>query len=199
MTQDKYGSIWIATDYGLNRYDGYHFETFLHNDGDPYSMCNNVAVTLLCDKEGHLWVGTNRGLDRFDEATGGFIHYPFPDNILPRVTGLLQLSEDRILAVTAGYGAFIVSEDGHIEPTNDYADEANNQYFSKIFADSRGRIWKTGYDNIVVMKRDGKTQLFQSKGEPIGITERDGEVIPARIQKEIAKLEKDAELSNGRK
>ena len=29
--------------------------------------------------------------------------------------------------------------------------------------------------------------------------ERDGEVIPARIQKEIAKLEKDAELSNGRK
>ena len=176
LTQDKYGSIWIATDYGLNRYDGYHFETFLHNDGDPYSMCNNVAVTLLCDKEGHLWVGTNRGLDRFDEATGGFIHYPFPDNILPRVTGLLQLSEDRILAVTAGYGAFIVSEDGHIEPTNDYADEANNQYFSKIFADSRGRIWKTGYDNIVVMKRDGKTQLFQSKGEPIGITERDGEV-----------------------
>jgi 2,4-dienoyl-CoA reductase-like NADH-dependent reductase (Old Yellow Enzyme family) len=29
--------------------------------------------------------------------------------------------------------------------------------------------------------------------------ERDGEKIPARIQKEIAKLEKDAELSNGRK
>ena len=29
--------------------------------------------------------------------------------------------------------------------------------------------------------------------------ERDGEVIPERIQKEIAKLEKDAELSNGRK
>ena len=29
--------------------------------------------------------------------------------------------------------------------------------------------------------------------------ERDGEVIHARIQKEIAKLEKDAELSNGRK
>ena len=29
--------------------------------------------------------------------------------------------------------------------------------------------------------------------------ERDGELIPERIQKEIAKLEKDAELSNGRK
>ena len=38
LCQDKYGSIWIATDYGLNRYDGYKFQTFLHDDDDAWSI-----------------------------------------------------------------------------------------------------------------------------------------------------------------
>ena len=44
LCQDKYGSLWIATDYGLNRFDGYQFEQFLHNDKDPWSICNNAVV-----------------------------------------------------------------------------------------------------------------------------------------------------------
>ena len=116
--QDKYGSLWIATDYGLNRYDGYRFEMFLHSDDNPASICNNVAVSLLCDRDGQIWVGTNRGLDRFDEAIQGFVHYPFPENVRPRISDLLQLSDGSILVATAGYGAFIVDKEGNIkDPT----------------------------------------------------------------------------------
>ena len=28
LCQDKEGSVWIGTDYGLNRFAGYHFQTF---------------------------------------------------------------------------------------------------------------------------------------------------------------------------
>ena len=169
--QDKYGSLWIATDYGLNRYDGYRFEMFLHSDDNPASICNNVAVSLLCDRDGQIWVGTNRGLDRFDEAIQGFVHYPFPENVRPRISDLLQLSDGSILVATAGYGAFIVDKEGKVTPTDDYADRNNNQYFAYIFKDSQGRFWKTGYDNTVVMKSGGKVQLLQAKGEPVGIIE----------------------------
>ena len=133
-------------------------------------------VSLLLDKEGRLWVGTNRGLDRYDEAIDGFVHYPFPNGILPRVSSMLQLPDGQILVATSGYGAFLVGEDGQPKPTDDYADKDNNQYFGHVYLDSHGRIWKTGYDNTVVMKSGNKFQLFQSKGEPIGILERGDEL-----------------------
>ena len=176
LCQDKYGYIWIATDYGLNRYDGYHFETFLHNDESPTSICNSVVVSLLLDRDGRLWVGTNRGLDRYDESIDGFVHYPFPNGVLPRVSSMLQLPDGQILVATSGYGAFLVSEDGQPKPTEDYADKDNNQYFGEVYLDSHGRFWKSGYDNTVVMKSGNKFHLFQSKGEPIGILERGDEL-----------------------
>ena len=70
LCQDRMGSVWVATDYGLNKFDGYRFAYYLHDDKDPSSITVNVVVTLFCDKEGRLWVGTNRGLDRFDDAPG---------------------------------------------------------------------------------------------------------------------------------
>ena len=176
LCQDKYGYIWIATDYGLNRYDGYQFETFLHNDESPTSICNSVVVSLLLDRDGRLWVGTNRGLDRYDESIDGFVHYPFPNGVLPRVSSMLQLPDGQILVATSGYGAFLVSEDGQPKPTEDYADKDNNQYFGEVYLDSHGRFWKSGYDNTVVMKSGNKFHLFQSKGEPIGILERGDEL-----------------------
>ena len=177
LCQDKYGSVWIATDYGLNRYDGYRFQTFLHNSDNEGSICNNVVVSLLCDRDGQMWVGTNRGLDRFDYASARFVHYPFPDGVLPRISSLLQLADGRIVAATAGYGAYILDKDGQLKKTDDFADKNTNQYFGMVYQDSRGRIWKTGYDNTVVMIKDGKTQLFESKGEPTGIIERGDEVL----------------------
>ena len=31
ITQDRYGLIWVGTDYGLSRYDGYHFTNYFHD------------------------------------------------------------------------------------------------------------------------------------------------------------------------
>ena len=177
LCQDKYGSLWIATDYGLNRFDGYQFETFLHSDKDPWSICNNAVVTMLSDRDGRLWVGTNRGLDRYDEAANGFVHYRFDEEIQPRITGLVHLSDGKILVTTAGYGAYTIGSDDKLQPTNDYADEGNNRYYGHIYEDSKGRIWKTGYDNLVVMKQSGKFQHFESRGEPVAILEQAGEVM----------------------
>ena len=177
ISQDSHGSIWIATDYGLNRYDGYRFQTFLHDDSDPWSICVNGAVCLLCDSKGRMWVGTTHGLDRFDAAAEGFHHYPFPNNIQPRISRILELSDGRILVATAGYGAYVIDDNGHPERTNEFADPDHNNYFSRVYEDSRKRFWKTGFDNTVVMKQDGKFRLFESKGEPQEIVERDNEVL----------------------
>ena len=90
LCQDRQGSIWIGTDYGLNRFDGYQFTTYLHDDNVPTSLSVNVVVSLLCDKAGNMWVGTNRGLDRYDAANDRFVHYPFPNNLHPRISRIVE-------------------------------------------------------------------------------------------------------------
>ena len=97
MCQDDYGNIWIATDYGLNRFDGYRFTTFLHNDADSTTLMGNTVVSLLSDKGGNLWVGTNHGLDYYDAATNRFRHYRFPGTMKPRVTDITRLKDGSTL------------------------------------------------------------------------------------------------------
>ena len=88
VCQDRYGYIWVATDYGLNRFDGYRFATFLHHEDDSTSLYNNTVVSLFCDADGNLWVGTTKGLDRYDYASGKFRHYRLSINFQPRVESL---------------------------------------------------------------------------------------------------------------
>ena len=45
--QDKRGFIWIATEYGLNRFDGLRFSNYKHISGDSTSIKNNYVRTLF--------------------------------------------------------------------------------------------------------------------------------------------------------
>ena len=36
MVQDKYGYIWVGTEYGLSKFDGYRFTNYLHNLSTGY-------------------------------------------------------------------------------------------------------------------------------------------------------------------
>ena len=74
MLQDRTGFVWVATQGGLHRYDGYRFELFQHNPEDPDSLPDSFVTALAEDGEGRLWVGTNgSGIARFDAAADRFV------------------------------------------------------------------------------------------------------------------------------
>jgi signal transduction histidine kinase/ligand-binding sensor domain-containing protein len=74
--QDSLGYLWIGTQDGLNRYDGYHFTIFRPDIDEPYSLTDRYILTLTGDADGNLWIGTmNGGLNRYDRQTGRFTHY----------------------------------------------------------------------------------------------------------------------------
>ena len=174
MCQDYDGSVWIGTDYGLNRFDGYRFQTFLHDDTDSTSLQVNVIVTLMVDNKGRLWVGTNRGLDRFEASTETFIHYPFPTGIHPRVASILQRKDGTIVVGTAGYGIYTVNDEDKLVI---YNADLSERYFNRLYEDSKGRVWKTGYDDVIVMREGNKLTRFKSEvGNPQSIVEYNGEL-----------------------
>ncbi|MBO0356770.1 response regulator [Hymenobacter sp. BT186] len=76
ILKDRYGLLWIASDEGLRKYDGYRFS--LYHLG-PRKTSNFQAVDISSlheDQAGRLWVGTmGRGLHLYNRALDTFVAY----------------------------------------------------------------------------------------------------------------------------
>src|SRR5688500_18381126 len=75
IMQEDRGFIWVGTDGGLNRYDGYQFITYHHNPKDNNSVSSNFVSDIKQDKEGNLWIATMNGLNKLDLKTGKVERY----------------------------------------------------------------------------------------------------------------------------
>ena len=65
ILQDSVGFMWLGTQDGLNRYDGYEFRVYKHDPTDPSSLPSNWIEALAEDAAGDLWIGTQGGLARW--------------------------------------------------------------------------------------------------------------------------------------
>lgn len=69
VMKDSFGYIWVATQDGLARYDGYRFLSY--GVKEPlYRLKGNYVYTLCEDRQKRLWVGSDAGLDLIDLQTG---------------------------------------------------------------------------------------------------------------------------------
>lgn len=76
IIQDKKGFIWIATQDGLNKFDGYVFKVYKPDSKSDNSLRSNVIKTLFEDFEGNIWIGTaGGGLSCFDPVKERFTNY----------------------------------------------------------------------------------------------------------------------------
>ena len=76
-TQDGDGFLWIGSQNGLARWDGYHFRLYRADPGKPGALPDNFIQTLLTDSRGVLWIGTTSGgLARYDREHDQFVSYP---------------------------------------------------------------------------------------------------------------------------
>jgi signal transduction histidine kinase/ligand-binding sensor domain-containing protein len=76
MAQDVSGYLWIGTQDGLNKYDGYSIKIYRNKEGDSTSLVKNYVTSLLVDKQGSVWVATLGHLSRYNPSTDGFTNYP---------------------------------------------------------------------------------------------------------------------------
>ncbi|MEI6291109.1 MAG: two-component regulator propeller domain-containing protein, partial [Chloroflexota bacterium] len=76
ILQDRLGFLWLGTQDGLNRYDGYNFKIYKPDPNDPNSISDGWINALYEDKNGFLWIGTAQGgLNKYDPLTGKFTRF----------------------------------------------------------------------------------------------------------------------------
>ena len=174
VCQDQYGYIWVGTEYGLNRFDGYRFTPFLHHQNAPGTLGNNDISSMYCDKEGRLWIGTAKGLDRYDYTTGQFVHYPFEGNVSPRVSCITQCDKGQLFVATAGYGLFRLQDEQLVYVEDGYTVPGQERFYNQFVCDGNGRFWKSGFGDVVTMREpDGKViEMKSAQGNVITLIER---------------------------
>ncbi|OQX73006.1 MAG: hypothetical protein B6D61_13060, partial [Bacteroidetes bacterium 4484_249] len=80
VIQDTKGYLWITTQDGLDRYDGYTFKVFRHSIIDTQSISDNSLTQLIQDKNGDIWVSSIHGnINQYHYKTGKFSSYQLND------------------------------------------------------------------------------------------------------------------------
>lgn len=148
--QDHQGFLWIGTQEGLHRYDGYNLVTYQHHDTIPGSLSDNTAEELYVDKNGTLWVGTWNGLNRYDRASDSFRSYlPDPDNSTS-ISGIniQEIVEDSLGQLWIGTGGggvsrYLPEQDAFVNYQSAPNDPSslNNNVAAVLYVDHQGTLW----------------------------------------------------------
>ncbi len=178
ICQDRYGYIWIGTEFGLNKFDGYRYTAYHHNKQDSTSISDNEIASLFVDKSGNLWVGGSRGLARYDYEHDTFKRFHFPDNCLPRVNSLLESPEGDLLIGTAGYGLFSINKGSDVvKYENKFCQRHIDDFCSRMHIDQKGNLWRSSHlptitRYVVRNKKPTALRDYQSEcGQPMSYIE----------------------------
>ena len=134
--QDRRGFIWVSTANGLNRYDGYTFQTYTSEDGLPI----DVITCVIQDKSDLIYVGASTGL--YVKIKGKFrsvINQENGEEFTAYIKSLCLDPEGHIIIGTSGRGIWeLVATDTvkNIVPYNSKA-----QYVNQILFDHKGMLW----------------------------------------------------------
>lgn len=72
IVQDQHGFIWIATESGLNQFDGYKFKKWFQDPGNKNSLISAYINQLAVDKSNHIWMATTAGISYYNSKTNKF-------------------------------------------------------------------------------------------------------------------------------
>ncbi|MBZ9611996.1 ligand-binding sensor domain-containing protein [Rheinheimera maricola] len=146
ISQDTQGYIWLATLYGLNRFDGVQFEHFTSET--HRHLASNSVTRLLHDSQGYMWVGTKSGLSGVDPQTLQFDRF----QILAEVTSIIEVragevwvAADHLYRVVQGKVSRVEQVLGQVSQL-----EQIGEY-----------IWISGAEQLYRMDLDGNVKSFR--------------------------------------
>lgn len=133
IEQDNYGNLWLATNYGLNKFNGKNFEIYTTTNGLP---SNEITTLLYLNDE--LFIGTKKGLCSFN----GFSITQ--SAIQKKVTGVVKklLEYKNSLHVITTKGYYILSLSQNEQSIDSVAiSEITSQQPTDAEFDSDGNLW----------------------------------------------------------
>jgi ligand-binding sensor domain-containing protein len=163
--QDHLGFMWIATEDGLNLYNGYTFTVFRNNPTDSLSISNNNIDSFVEDNAGNLWIATQEGLNYYNRSRNQFKRFYHNPNDLGSLSsndiGCVFIDSKNTIWVGTTYGLnFYDSTTRKFvrffhDPQN--ATSLANNIIECIEEDRNGRLWIGTGGGLSMLDKDRKT------------------------------------------
>jgi len=177
ILQDSIGFIWMATENGLCRYDGYNFVYYKNEVNDAKSLSHNHVFSLLEDKNGIIWVGTlGGGLNKFDSKTGKFKRYVYdpsnPKSISSNIVfKVFRDSKKRIWISTLGGGLNLfdpVNESFiHFTHSKEDTNSISSNMVSALYEDKAHNFWVGTFDGGMNLFIEAEKKFIHYKNNPL--------------------------------
>lgn len=153
VLQDKQGFLWIGTEDGLNRYDGYSFIDYKHLPNDSTSVVDNFITAICEDKQSNIWIGTEKGISKWIRNENRFEQISFQEAGAIPHKNISSLYRDKKNNIWVGSKQGISFYEENKKEWIHFA--ANNQKLallkdlavSTITQDEKGNIW-VGSDSL---------------------------------------------------
>ena len=102
IQQDFTNALWIGTQDGLNKFDGYEFQVF--NSDDTEGLESEFIKCSGKTDDGRLWFGTNNGLTVYDPRTETFKTYNLGQNVALQIDDIWVSDEQDIWMASPSHG-----------------------------------------------------------------------------------------------
>jgi ligand-binding sensor domain-containing protein len=162
ITQDQKGYLWIGTQYGLARFNGYEFRNFYSQDG----LSSPIVSSLKIDSKGNIWIGTSRGLCKYDGNK--FINYELAGTKFTDVQDIYINSRNEVYFVCSGGWGEI--KDGKAAAKLNRRFSGSGQ-LGFITGDDENTFYLASSGNVILIVSNGNTDQLKIGNSSLHITE----------------------------
>lgn len=140
--QDSEGYIWLGTNDGLNRYNGYEFKIYNYEEYQN-SISHNGITDITEDKYGNIWVNTVSGVNKINKKTEKISNYTELNGKIKEdsTTEIIVTKDNNILVGTyEGLNIYNAKED-RFDVILEQKDGILSSCIYSIDEDINGNIW----------------------------------------------------------
>ena len=140
--QDSEGYIWLGTNDGLNRYNGYEFKIYNYEEYQN-SISHNGITDITEDKYGNIWVNTVSGVNKINKKTEEISNYTELNGKIKEdsTTEIIVTKDNNILVGTyEGLNIYNAKED-RFDVILEQKDGILSSCIYSIDEDINGNIW----------------------------------------------------------
>ncbi|MGV3768318.1 MAG: two-component regulator propeller domain-containing protein [Chitinophagaceae bacterium] len=154
ILKDSFGFIWLATEDGLNRFDGTNFKAYRHDPARPGSLKANHITSVFESRNGKIWIGTNGGgLSIYERTQDSISNYSSGGPGQPGV-GITSIEGDKDghVWVCSYGGLYIIDPESGKMINYDKFKPLLSALQGKVslcfLEDSRGNIWVGTHEGL---------------------------------------------------
>lgn len=140
--QDSEGYIWLGTNDGLNRYNGYEFKIYNYEEYQN-SISHNGITDITEDKYGNIWVNTVSGVNKINKKTEKISNYTEINGKIKEdsTTEIIVTKDNNILVGTYEGLNIYNSKEDRFDVILEQKDGILSSCIYSIDEDINGNIW----------------------------------------------------------